>query len=181
MLLTPFLNVEQLLLNPQANGLSELLGDSLEGVKVLHLEDMRGRWGIGNGLQLGSDGVLDTHGKDLHVGVPQLGRRVLEGVRRLPVRDQHHDTRDVLPCAAAGDEDLLPDVGHGFACVGGASAVGEGAHGFDHGVDVVVGVEGKLCVGVTAVLDQAELHLVGTHVKGVDQYLEESSDLGKVF
>lgn len=135
---------------------------------------------IGDGLELGPHCVLHAHGKDLHVDIPQVGRRVPEWVGRLAVCDQDHDAGDVLSGAAGVDEDPLSDVGHGFASVGGAATVGECTHGFDDGADVMVGVEGKLSVRVATVLHQANLDLVGSNVERIDKDLQEGADFGKV-
>lgn len=178
--LTSLLDLEQLLFDPETDGLSQLLRDSLKSVKILDGVDVRFGRRVGDGLQLTPNRVLHSHREDLHVGAPQLCGRVPESIGGLSVGDEDHDTRDVGSGSAARLEDRLSDVGHGSAGVCGAAAVREGLHGSDHGAQVVVSVEVELGVRVPAVLDQADLDFVSADVEAVHQNLQEGSHFGEV-
>lgn len=180
LLLTPLLDVLQFLLDTQTDSLRQFLGDPLEGVEVLHGEDVGVGRGVGDGLQFRPDGVLHAHGEDLDVGVPQPAGGILEGVRGLAVCDEDGEARHVGSGPPAGNEDLLADEGHGLAGVGGAPPVREGLHGSDGGVQVVVCVEVELGVCVPAVLDQTDLDFTRTDIKGLHQILQERPNLSEV-
>lgn len=174
------MDFSKFLLDPQADGLRELFGNSLEGIEVLYGIHVGLCRRVGDGLQLTSYSILNTHREDLHIRIPQLGGRVLEGVGRLPVSDQDVDTRNVGTRSSVSLEDLLSHVSHGPAGVGGTATVWESPHSLDHSVQVMVSVQVELGVRVSAVLDQADLDLVWSDVKGVHQHLQEGSYFSKV-
>lgn len=135
---------------------------------------------IGNGFQLRPHCIFYSNGKDLHVAVPQPCGWIFKRIRRLAIRDKDCDTRHISASSSIGNKDLFPYVGHGFASVGGTSPVWKASYCFNHRIQIVVCVQVKLGVWIPAVLHKADLDLVGTDVKRVDQVLQKCSHFRKV-